>query len=66
MQQHDRVEVWNSYSGRWSKGFEVVDVAGRDEATTYQLRRAGDADALPGWIPGPRVRPDRDSDSDTR
>ena len=50
-----RIEVLNSFSGRWSRSFEV---AGR-EGDRYHVRRLSDGHVLPEVFPREGIRPER-------
>lgn len=43
----DRVEVQNRFDGRWSRGFEVVDVLVGMGTRRYRIRRLSDGAVLP-------------------
>lgn len=50
------VEVRNRFDGRWSKGFEVVDV---DDDGRYLVRRQSDGTVLPVALATDDVRKER-------
>lgn len=50
-----KVEVRNSFDGRWSKGFEICDANGDG----YRLRRLSDGSVLPRTFAGDLVRRER-------
>ena len=43
----DLVEVQNRFDGRWSRGFEVVDVLTGMGSRRYRIRRISDGAVLP-------------------
>jgi hypothetical protein len=63
-----RVQVRNSFDGRWASGFEVADVCEEAAGATsdcgtaecaYHLLRRSDHAVLPAVFPATRVRPAR-------
>lgn len=55
----DRVEVQNRFDGRWSRGFEVVDVLHGVGTRHYRIRRLSDGAVLPRLFVEDEVDPAR-------
>ena len=50
------VEVRNRYDGRWTGGYDIVEVDIVGAEARYQLRRRGDGTLLPGWFSQEEIR----------
>lgn len=50
------VEVRNRFDGRWSTGYDVVEVDARDGSLRYRVRRSSDGTVLPDWFCSEELR----------
>lgn len=58
-----RVEVRSRFDERWTRGFEVADIVGDDDAGTdgprYRIRRRSDGSVLPSLFVDDEVREEK-------
>ena len=61
MEPGQHIELRNEFTGKWSGGFEVVDVVqlerDRRPITAYRVKRCSDGSVLPALFPPKRIRP---------
>jgi hypothetical protein len=57
MKRGENVEVYSTFTGRWTGGFVVEEAVGTPDTSGYLVRRTSDPDVLPAVIDAQQVRP---------